>query len=74
MCVQVRRLRYVIHDQRPFESRSTSLLHHFVLLPIYVLFVFSTAALPVLKTVFSEGDQVLHKSNIISTNLTIRGE
>jgi hypothetical protein len=74
VCVQVRRLRDVVHDQDlSIVDRLCSIVH-LVFFPIYVRLIFSAPFYSFLKIVFFGGDQVLHKSNIISTNLTIQSE
>lgn len=74
MCVQVRRLRDVVHDQDLSIIARLCSFVHLVFLPIHVLFIFATFFFSFSEIVSFGGDQVLHKSNIISTNLTIRGE
>jgi hypothetical protein len=74
VCVQVRRLRDVVHDQDlSIVDRLCSFIH-LVFLSIYVRLLFSTLFFSFLKSVSFGGDQVLHKSNIISINLTIQSE
>lgn len=74
VCPGERRLRYVIHDQDLAKVDWLCSLIHLVFLLIYVRFVFSSPIYSFLRIVSFGADQVLHKSNIISTNLTIPSE
>lgn len=74
VCPGERRLRYVVHDQDLAKVDWLCFLIHRLSLRVHVGFIFSTPIYSFLQVVSFGGDQVLHKSNIISTNLTIRSE
>ena len=74
VCPGERRLRDVVHDQDLSVIDRLCSFVHLVFLPIHVLLIFSTSFYSYLEIVSFGGDQVLHKSNIISTNLTIQSE
>lgn len=74
VCPGERRLRDVVHDQDlSIVDRLCSVVH-LVSLLIHVLFILATFFSSFLQVVSLGGDQVLHKSNIIPTNLTIQSE
>lgn len=74
VCPGERRLRDVVHDQDLSVIDRLCSFVHLVFLPIHVLLIFPTSFYSYLEIVSFGGDQVLHKSNIISTNLTIQSE